>query len=181
MEELMDYRLYEELQDALQGRIDVVNMLMRNETKEIALEKLEAAYVIYEELINSVTALKDRLQEAAREVDREARHTERLQWRASSRRSAQRQRVGLDVMHLLLLDSIPSLQILAPCASCFLTVPGSPDLPHQHREQEHDDKDAAAHRNPCPLAAAECFAVATQRERAVHKDKELHCLDKAHS
>ena len=75
----MDYRLYEELQDALQGRIDVVNMLMRNETKEIALEKLEAAYVIYEELINSVTALKDRLQEAAREVDREARHTERLQ------------------------------------------------------------------------------------------------------
>lgn len=62
----VDYKLYEELQDAVDGRINIVRLLVKAGRKEISTEHLRLMYSSYTELVASVREVKDRLQSATR-------------------------------------------------------------------------------------------------------------------
>lgn len=60
----IDYRLYEELDDAIQNRIDILTLLSDSSQQRISADKLMTAYAAYAELVNSISSLKDELEAA---------------------------------------------------------------------------------------------------------------------
>jgi len=61
----VDYRLYEQLHEAVHGRVNVIEMLLNEDGQSISVDKLKEAYLAYVELAKSVGTLKDKLQDAA--------------------------------------------------------------------------------------------------------------------
>jgi hypothetical protein len=64
----IDYRLYEALQEAILGRIDVLKVLTDQDASTISAEKLKELYESYLSLVKAITDLKDTIQSAARSV-----------------------------------------------------------------------------------------------------------------
>jgi hypothetical protein len=77
----VDYRLYEDLHDAVNGRIELVEMFMDGGKVEgkyaISTEKLKRAYSSYRALVDSVSAVKDAVQSGARSVLQAGKSTRR--------------------------------------------------------------------------------------------------------
>jgi hypothetical protein len=67
----VDYRLYEELQDAINGRIEILRMLLTDPGESVpSIEKIKSAYVSYSALVESIGGLKDKLQSASQDVSK---------------------------------------------------------------------------------------------------------------
>jgi hypothetical protein len=64
----VDYKLYEELQDAVDGRINILRMLSDTKEDSISIDKLKIAYASYSTLVESIEKLKGELQIATRNV-----------------------------------------------------------------------------------------------------------------
>jgi hypothetical protein len=66
----IDYKLYEDIEDALSGRIDVLQMLLDHDQSGISLEKLKELHDSYCSLVAGLTQLKDDVQSASRNAAR---------------------------------------------------------------------------------------------------------------
>jgi len=64
----VDYKLYEELQDAVAGRINILRMLSDAKEESISVDKLKTAYISYSTLVESIETLKGEVQAAKRNV-----------------------------------------------------------------------------------------------------------------
>jgi hypothetical protein len=62
----VDYRLYEKLDDAVSGRIDVLALLGDKANGNISTDKLRMVYASYTELVKSLDTVKRELQSAAK-------------------------------------------------------------------------------------------------------------------
>jgi hypothetical protein len=62
----VDYRLYEKLQECVDGRIEILSLLNGGTKDEIPHGTLDTAYASYLALFQAIGALKDELQTAAR-------------------------------------------------------------------------------------------------------------------
>ena len=56
-----DYKLYENIEDCIKGRIRIVNILLENDKSKYSVEKLKSIYVTYENLISSLSSVKEEL------------------------------------------------------------------------------------------------------------------------
>jgi hypothetical protein len=66
----VDYHLYEGLQDAIDGRIKVITMLIDPEESVLSIERVKTAYASYSALVESIGGLKDQLQNASQDISK---------------------------------------------------------------------------------------------------------------
>jgi hypothetical protein len=66
----VDYKLYEALQDAVDGRMKIVAMLVAADRKDISIENIKTAYESYRALVEGVHTVKDALQSAAKNASK---------------------------------------------------------------------------------------------------------------
>ena len=85
----VDYRLYEQLHEAVHGRVNVIEMLLNEDGQSISVDKLKEAYLAYVELAKSVGTLKDKLQDAAKKGSRQPRVPRSSSVRGHQRKKAQ--------------------------------------------------------------------------------------------